>query len=845
MTKKLTLLCFLTAICLSLDAQVVINEFSCSNRKTVSPWIDNYGDNNDWIELYNSSASPVNISGFYLSDDSLNNLKWQFPANTNIAAGGFLRIWASGRGTSSGTSYHTNFNLKQTKNNNEWIVLSYPTGIRIDMVEIAQKTQKDHSYGRTTNGASTWGIFTSPTINASNNSQIANTDYADRPDFSVTPGFYPSSVTVAITSTEPNATIRYTTNGTLPTTTSTIYTGPITVSATTVLNAITYSSTPGILPSFIRYATYFINVSHTLPVVSISGTSLNTLANGNDNLNPIGSFEYFNTSGVRTANTYGDFNSHGQDSWVLSHRSLDFVSRDEYGINHSIEETLFNTSALNNYQRIILRAAGDDNFPADNRQANQGSAHVRDAYIQNVVAKSNMSLDVRRGSKCVVYLNGAYWGVYDLRDNPDNHDNIEYYYGVDKYHLYMLKRWGQQWSEYGGLQAENDWNALYAYIMNGANNMANQATYNYVADRLDVASLVDYIAVNMFTVCTDWLNYNTCWWRGTDTLQGQLKWKYQLWDNDATFDHYINYTGLPSTLATAPPCDPQTLQGNSFSDPDGHINVLQKLRQNAGFNQFYIARMIDLWNTTFSCDNLIPQFDSTIALIAPEMPQQCTRWNGNLTTWQNNHATMRQFIINRCAALSTGFMNCYNLTGPYNLTVTADPVWAGNVKLNSLLLSALPWSGTYFGNIQTLLEAQPTGSAPFINWSANSQVFNPNATSINSNITLNGSDTIIAHFLLTSIDENPNSYIGLSASPSVTNTDANIKFSVPHNGPLAINLYSSTGKLIAPVLSSANQQQGSYSLNINFTDMNLSSGMYFVKLDAGKNVKTVKLVYNK
>lgn len=838
MIKKLTLLLLITLTVRVTSAQVLINEFSASNLST---FVDNHSDYNDWIELYNAGTSSVNLGGYYLSDDSLDNTKWQMPASITIAANGFARFWASSRNEVIGTSYHTNFSIKQTKNNNEWVVLSDPAGVRLDMIEIKQRTQVGHSFGRTTNGASTWGIFTSPTINASNNSQIPKTAYTDKPDFSVTAGFYPSAVNVSITSTDPNATIRYTTDGTLPTATSAIYSAPINIATTSVLKAIAYSNDPNVLPSFIRYSTFFINVSHTVPVVSVAGTTLPDLAGGNDQLHPIGSMEYFNTSGVRTSHTYGEFNSHGQDSWVLSQRSMDFISRDEMGYNHSLEEVVFNTTPMDNFQRLILRAAGDDNYPADHRTANAGSAHLRDAFIENLSV--DLNVDVRRGSKCVVYLNGVYWGVYDLRDNPDNHDNIEYYYGQDKFHIYMLKRWGNRWVEYGGNPALNDWTTLYSYIMNGANNMSNQATYNYVADRLDVKSLVDYVAINMFTVCSDWLNWNTCWWRGIDSTQSQLKWKYQLWDNDATFGHYINYTNIPNTNYNALPCDPQTINGSN--DPDDHIGVLLKLRQNTDFNQYYITRMIDLWNTTFSCDNILPKFDSTVAVIDPEMAQHATRWTGTYTEWQTNVAALRSFIVNRCAALSTGFMSCYNLTGPYNLTVTADPIGAGNVKLNSLLLSALPWSGTYFGNIQTLLEAQPIGNASFVNWSANSQVFNPSATSISSNVMLNGTDSIVAHFLLTSIDENPDSYIGLNASPSVTNGESNIKFSLPHSGSVAINLYSATGKLIAPIMNNANQPQGTYSLNVNFADMNLASGMYFVKLDAGKNVKSVKLVYNK
>lgn len=84
------------------------------------------------------------------------------------------------------------------------------------------------------------------------------------------------------------------------------------------------------------------------------------------------------------------------------------------GYNHSIEEQIFPTSLRDNFQRIIMRAAGDDNYPADHAPANAGSAHIRDAYIHMLADQGGLNLDVRRAVKYIIYLNGAYWGVYDL-----------------------------------------------------------------------------------------------------------------------------------------------------------------------------------------------------------------------------------------------------------------------------------------------------------------------------------------------------------------------------------------------------------------------------------------------
>ena len=103
----------------NVTSQLVINEYSCSNLSTHS---DVFGEEEDWIELHNSTASPIDLTGYFLSDKSSNLTKWQIPSGT-VPANGYMIVVASKRDTVVGGQLHTNFNLKQTRN--EWIVLSF------------------------------------------------------------------------------------------------------------------------------------------------------------------------------------------------------------------------------------------------------------------------------------------------------------------------------------------------------------------------------------------------------------------------------------------------------------------------------------------------------------------------------------------------------------------------------------------------------------------------------------------------------------------------------------------------------------------------------------------------
>jgi hypothetical protein len=820
-------------------SQVVINEFSCSN---LDQYLDNFGKYEDWIELYNAGSTSVSLEGFSLSDDSASAVKWEIPAGISIAGNGFLRFWADDRDTVIGTNYHTSFKLTQTKNSNEFITLCNPSGIIIDQKEIKQRTQLGHSIGRTTNGAATWSVFISPTPNATNNTSTPYTDYASKPDASSTAGFYTSPFTVVLSTNEVNADIHYTLDGSQPSASSALYTFPINITNTTVLKAITISADPTILPSFIIYDTYFMNVNHTTVVVSISGEEVDDLANGNDALTPIGTFEYFDLNKQRTAKTMGEFNKHGQDSWVLSQRSIDFISRDEMGYNSALKEKIFNYSTRDSYQRILLRAAGDDNYPADHNPSNAGSAHIRDAYVMTLSKSGGLDLDVRMSEKAIVYLNGQYWGVYDLREKPDDADYTDFYYGQDKYHIQYLLYWGGRWAHYGGQQAMDDWDNFYNYAM--THNMTDPVQYKYVTDRLDEKSLTDYVLVNMFTVCSDWLNWNVGWWRGLDSAGSHLKWGFILWDNDAVFGHYINYTGIPNTNPNADPCDPETLSGTS-SDPEGMMALLMHLRQNPDFNNYYITRQLDLWNTVFKCDHMIPYLDSVVAIIDPEMNQHAIRWGGTYSEWQTNVQQLRTYILQRCDSLTNGFMDCYNLTGPYNLTLNADPLAGGKIKLNTMTIDQLPWSGTYFGGIENKLVVSPSTGYVFDQWASVNNVILPFATEDSIRITLNSSDTVTAHFIYTDIADLDKAKASVTAYPTVFSQETTLMFNLPEEMPVYIKIISLNGSELITVLNGErNIQPGVYEMKLNFSGLGLPAGMYLVDFIAGNSRENVKLIYS-
>src|SRR5689334_2452879 len=119
------LLLVLLPILARAQSSVIISEFLAHNTSGI---VDEDGDFSDWIEIYNSGATAVNLGGWYLTDDPADLTKWAFPS-TNIAAKGFLVVFASGKNRAvAGLPLHTSFGLDS---NGEYLAFVMPDGVTI------------------------------------------------------------------------------------------------------------------------------------------------------------------------------------------------------------------------------------------------------------------------------------------------------------------------------------------------------------------------------------------------------------------------------------------------------------------------------------------------------------------------------------------------------------------------------------------------------------------------------------------------------------------------------------------------------------------------------------------
>ena len=724
-------------LCCKADAQVIITEFSASNYT-----LGVGGDNEDFVEFYNEGNVAADISGYFLSDNVDNVDMFELPAGTVVPAGGYLLVICSGEGEIPGNLYvggnlNTNFKVTQTDNEsvvfsdeNENVLESYTFGV--DWTP----TLADHSWTRDANGsAGAWKVCTDPTPGFGVGGSLF-AEYAPTPTFEVDAGYYANGTDVAI-SAPGGYEIRYTLNGYEPTAASAVYNGPIAVNATTVIRARCIDPSGAMTASHVSTNTYFTgDDSHTMLVVSVSGNEQE------DGVWPGGwgggadepaHIEFFNADGTFWCEGGGDSNEHGNDSNAYPQKGFDYVSRDQMGESHAIEAELFHVKSRDEYQRLIFKAAANDNYPFS------GGGHIRDAYVQTLSHLAGLKVDERTNESCIVYLNGEYWGVYEYREKADDIDFTDEYYDQPRHFVDFIKTWGGTWVEYG---SDADWGPLVGFIT--GQDMSDAANYEYVESVFNTMSLIDYVLLNSFVVCADWLNWNTAWWRGRHPDGDAKRWRYALWDMDNTFGHGANYTGIPSQGPDADPCNPESLNNPGGQ---GHIPIFNALLDNEDFWATYINRWADLSNTHFSCDNMHAVLDSMINVIDPEMDRQMDRWGGDYDEWVGNVQEIHDFIDERCeATLIDGIEDCYDVES-VSLTIMIEG--QGEIQINSVEIGPedSPLEGTYFSGVPMELQALESMGELFLFWQVlDGDIVLANSTNPSLDFTLTGNATLVAYF---------------------------------------------------------------------------------------------------
>ena len=568
------------------NSTVTINEVLAANASTnLDPDFKEYSG---WIELYNHTDKTIDLGGYGLSDNKNDLQKWEIPLGTKIKAKAYLLIWTD-KEYDEIKALHTNFKLSYK---GEELTLSDPDEKIVDSIKFF-KQKGDISCAREENKI----VYMEPTPNKPNGKKYTTSKRSKQPTFSLSSGFYNGAKTVKL-SQKNGGDIYYTTDGSIPTESSKKYSSAISIKKTTVIRAVGFEN--GKFRSEVSNSTYLINENITLPVVSIgindeylNDNDIGIYKNYTERWMRTGSIEYIKGGKSKFSENVG-IRIFGGQTRPFAQKSLAIFAKARFGAK-SIKYKLFpDKTFIKKVKSFVLRNSGND----------WGYTMMKDGLVHNIV-KDKMNLDYQSYQPTVVFINGKYWGIHNIREKT-NEDYVEANHGVDSKKIDLLE--GQNEANGGSNNAYLD---LVDYIKN--NSLANNSNYDYVKSKIDIEEYINYMITELYVGNIDWPYNNIKYWR---EQKDTAKWRWILYDTDDSFDD-VNLDSIKMALEINGPSEP---------NPPWATFLFRSLIKNSTFKSQFISTFKTHLNTTFKpsrIDGIITNMKNSIK---PEIQRHFNKW---------------------------------------------------------------------------------------------------------------------------------------------------------------------------------------------------------------------------
>lgn len=647
--------------------EVVISEILAAN---ITGLKDEDGEPQDWIELHNRGPSQANLNGWSLSDEAGSPGKWVLPA-ISLGAGQRLLIFASGKDRRTpGAGLHTNFKLGA---DGEYLGLfnaEQPRKVISALAPTYPEQRNDYSYGVTAAGG--WGYFATPSPRTANGVTTI-TNVTPGVSFSVKRCFASEPFDLALSCELPEAAIRFTLDGSEPTaSTGTPYTAPIHLDRTRVVRAAALA--PDRLPSKVKTQTYlFIASVVEQPAVpegfpaqwgssrvttgdyamdprivdsaqygdrvrqGLAGIPALSLVMPIDDWFSAGSGIYSNgdrqgiaweRAGSAELILPDGGNGFQEDCglriqggtstnpWKSYKLSMQARFRSDYGAAW-LEESLFKDTPVERFDILIIDA-GLNYVWSYGGGSGSSEQRTKAKYLTDQFASD---LQLATGGVAVhgryvnVFLNGVYWGVHNLHEEPEAAFGSSYI-GGEPEDYDVIKHTGNNVLD-GNAAA---WNEMMQTARSG---LANPANYAALGELLDLPAFVDYMLVHFYIGNTDWPHHN---WYALRQREPGGKWYFISWDSEHSLKSVSeNRTGVNNSNTCA------ELYSLLRQNPEFRLLFADHVHRhffNGGV--YYVDPTTSTWEPTHPENNRpAALYNQRVAEIDTALVAESARWGDN------------------------------------------------------------------------------------------------------------------------------------------------------------------------------------------------------------------------
>ncbi|MCD6333515.1 MAG: CotH kinase family protein, partial [Bacteroidales bacterium] len=528
------------------------------------------------------------------------------------------------------------------------------------------------------------------------------------PLFSLPHGFYTGQITLTISPTHPGNIIRFTSDGSDPTELSDQFTGSMNIRKTTVIRARQYQT--GKMPSPVVTQTYLINEPATLPVFSITTDPANLWdeqtgiyvegpnyvwgwGNGNfwQDWEKECYVEMFESNHKIKIDQAAALKISGGLTRTASQKSLRIIAKGTYG-KPKFNYRFFNDKPIKSFNDILLRPSGND----------WASTMMADGMMNTVIA-GQMDIDYSAYRPAILFLNGEYWGIQNIREKIGD-DYIEENHGFNKDNLDLISLMNDV--REGDLTAYNE---LLDFVKN--HDLSDPDAYAHVKSLVDIQEYINYIATEVFYANYDWPGGNIKFWR--PRIQNGV-WRWILKDLDLSFQLFWHNTLDWATLENPP-------------EYPGSTDFLRGMMTSPEFRKQLLETLLRHLNTTFETNRLISVIDSLQQQIQPEINRHINRWLGyhgwtfysdqtgyietgwleSYDKWLVNVESLRRFARLRKGFLLQYIHDYFGLQNPVDLSFRVVPPDAGRIIIDNQLVIRDSADATYFSDQELNLRALP------------------------------------------------------------------------------------------------------------------------------------------
>jgi hypothetical protein len=454
---------------------------------------------------------------------------------------------------------------------------------------------------------------------------------------------------------------------------------------------------------------YIIKYKHSLPILSISSdpahffdslTGIYAMGCCADTVDPyMGAnfwkegwerpihIEYYTKEGKQVLNQPCGVKIFGGYSKSMRQKSLALFARSKYGEN-KFRYPIFSNNDIDKYNNIVLRNAGGDML----------GAHMRDIYATQLVKETGLL--IQEYQPAAVYINGEYWGKYNLREKINEHF-IHEHFDYSKDSIIIMRHNGDH--QYG---PPGDYRKFIRELKKL--DLTKKEDLSYVNKSMDIANYITYNICEVYTGNGD-AGGNIRYYK---SMRDTGKWRWIFYDLDMGMNINGSNEYKHNTLKDF------TVKSNQlWPNPPWSTFIIRKILKNDSLRNSYINRFCDLLNTTFHPQRAQSLVDTLVQEVATEIPYHLKRWRITKKRYDKSVSDIKLFAKKRPGVLFDHLRERFDLSEIYNLKIlwNDDDRKKGKISLNSLAIEKM-FSGKYFKTLPITLNAVPSYDYEFVGW---------------------------------------------------------------------------------------------------------------------------------